>query len=140
MGGSNPLRVNLPGIVSKLWFALILSGCDWVSDKTRERHFGMHSTMNELEQLAAGVTRAQIAKGVVPSGSTDLYSLLAAHVDLHEDWLDRKGATIKLVDYWGRPIAIRSVPGKLHLISFGPDGIDQNGGGDDIVVAITIQK
>jgi general secretion pathway protein G len=81
----------------------------------------------DLAQLSAGITIYKLSEGKYPSALDDLVKPLA---DYPDGCL--QSATLP-ADPWGHAYLYKlNEKGKPFLWSMGPDGVDQQGGGDDI--------
>jgi hypothetical protein len=64
--------------------------------------------------------------------SSSLTKKLGGFLQLDRRSLDRQG---RIVDVWAKPLVYqRPSPGTVRLYSLGPNGRDEDGGGDDIVL------
>ena len=114
------------GFLSYLAMNVVTSG---------EPHTGRSRTLSRMNTLASLAIYADITP--TSESSEQLVSILKI-VQMGFSEMDGVDViTGKVLDTWGNPIQIQSVPdalAKIRLVSFGPNGRGDRGEGDDIVV------
>lgn len=119
---------------------LVIAFCGfllWVAYRIAENRM----ERKDIEALSRAIHHYRNEVGKYPTGSSaDLLAALGANAQNGQAYFTPRGDQVnargELTDRWGRPIVFRC-PGRhneglFDLLSLGRDGVDSDGGGDDI--------
>lgn len=102
-------------------------------DVERFRLAGIARTGSILKEVASYVDIYYSKKHILPDPDRDLYQSLHEFIPPNPRlWVTKVAEREAIVDVWDRPLSYSVVVGHFWLLSAGPNGIYENGQGDDI--------
>ena len=105
-----------------------MSGCA----EEDERWHKERATRAQLAHMIIGIQAYKIDSGEYPSEGVDWFEMLGEHVNANQVRVITSGGHKTVVDMWGSAIQYRRSDKGFSLLSWGPNGRSDEGGGDDI--------